>query len=906
SASTWNPVGVPTSGDSVTISTGTTVTMDKNNATCNYLLIKGTAEWNLAKKVDVGSGGITLDNALLTFSGTIGTLKTTGDLRTVGDTSTINGVKLEIGGSTIVNAGAVFKTTATNGAKQTNDLIVNGSWDCLVSDAWKIDGNLTFNGTAFVSGGGTYSFTGSNKTISGNPITIDRIKIDTLASVTNTTSLTVITDLTGLGTFSQGANSTLNISTTSSHFKIAHFNASANGNTFIYDRDGVQKIEQPNDGAYYNLKLEGTNTKSTTGTLKINGDLTIQSKLDVTTNNDSILLDGNWTNNGIFDKRKGIVFLNGNSTQEIFNATNEFFYKLICNGNGTKMLASAISVDSTLEINSSCSLDVGTGNYQITLKGNWINNGTFNAEKGNILLDGNVAQQLGGTNSTSFYDIDLKNTAGTYIANAENLLGTLTLTKGTFTTTGKTFTLTSNANGTARIASIPSVADFIGNITMQRYIPTGENGWRFLASAVSGATLQQWANCFATSGFTGSTDPSNSFTSIYRYDETSLGNFSNGYVAATNVTNPILNTGGYWCYVGPTPLTIKVTGTPNKFTQTFSPTYTASTGASQDGWNMISNTYPSAIDWDASGWTKTNINNAIYIWNSQLQQYASYVAGVGTNGGSNVIPTSQSFWVQANASNPKLKMKENVKTAANQAFTKINALNNTSNQKIHLRISGNNFSDETYILFNSNATKAFDSLYDSRKLFSTNTAVPSISSLSINADYAINTLPELDSSISIPIRVKVGTSGIYTISSDNLTNIPASSCLVLEDLLKGTSTDLKSTNSYTFSISDTTKDPRFLLHICYDSPTSVNAIAPQNNSVRLLTSNNNYSLQFSFDKVSDVAINVINMLGQKIISDQHQKVQNNTIPLNFPSTAKGIYFVRVQTDNQSFVFKVFR
>ena len=41
------------------------------------------------------------------------------------------------------------------------------------------------------------------------------------------------------------------------------------------------------------------------------------------------------------------------------------------------------------------------------------------------------------------------------------------------------------------------------------------------------------------------------------------------------------------------------------------------------GFNLVGNPYPSAIDWDAaSGWTKTNIDNAVYYFKaSATDQY---------------------------------------------------------------------------------------------------------------------------------------------------------------------------------------------------------------------------------------------------------------------------------------------
>jgi hypothetical protein len=77
----------------------------------------------------------------------------------------------------------------------------------------------------------------------------------------------------------------------------------------------------------------------------------------------------------------------------------------------------------------------------------------------------------------------------------------------------------------------------------------------------------------------------------------------------------------------------------------FAPTNEFSgTGVANDGWNLIANPYPSAIDWDAaSGWNKVNVNNAVYIYQADLDQYSTYIAGVGVNGGSRFIASSQGF-----------------------------------------------------------------------------------------------------------------------------------------------------------------------------------------------------------------------------------------------------------------------
>jgi hypothetical protein len=560
---------------------------------------------------------------------------------------------------------------------------------------------------------------------------------------------------------------------------------------------------------YHHLTISGSNTKSLTCSAAIAGNLQISSgTFDVTAANFTIDLSGNWTNTGgTFNPRNGIVNLIGTSAQTITKAAGESFYNILIAGSGPINLGGPITVSNDLGINST--LDVSASNYTINLGRNWANNGTFIAQQGTLVLNGSTAQVLGGSSVTTFRNITLSNSAGASITNSQNLTGILTISAGTFTTTGQTFTLISDASGTARIAAIPAGGNINGNITMQRYI-TGSTDWRMLGSAVSGQTLAEWQDDFAMSGFPGSLDPAMPFVSVYTYDETQTGIKDIGWVAATDISNQITPGKGYFVYIGPNPVTVDITGAPNKFAQSFSLSYTPNAGALDDGWCMVANPYPSSIDWNASGWTKTNVNNAVYVWNSAAQQYASYVSGFGTNGGSNIIPSSQAFWVQANAASPAISMTETVKSLTDQAFLR-SASMQQGEYVFKLKVSGNSYSDEAVIRFDPAATTGFDGGLDAQKFYSFNPNVPSIATAPDSIDYSINSLPPLTANISIPVRVMVGVSGTYTIS-DSLVAMPLSSCLVLEDLLTGTMTDLRTSN-YTFTISDTTQYPRFLIHV---------------------------------------------------------------------------------------------
>ena len=55
--------------------------------------------------------------------------------------------------------------------------------------------------------------------------------------------------------------------------------------------------------------------------------------------------------------------------------------------------------------------------------------------------------------------------------------------------------------------------------------------------------------------------------------------------------------------------------------------------------------------------------DAVYIRDNGNATVASYVSGVGTNGGTGRIATGQAFWVQSVAINPILSISETSKSA---------------------------------------------------------------------------------------------------------------------------------------------------------------------------------------------------------------------------------------------------
>jgi len=482
---------------------------------------------------------------------------------------------------------------------------------------------------------------------------------------------------------------------------------------------------------------------------------------------------------------------------------------IICAGDSV-YLSENIEVHD-LTINNSGSLDVTIANYNIDVLGNWVNNGNvstpgFQSRSATVAFKGVSLQQING--ATKLNNLLIDNTSGVNVVQGrQDIVGTLTLTNGLFNT-NDSVVLCSDGNGTARIAEIIG-GSIAGEITVERFVVQGINNWRFFSSPVGGATLADWQDDFATSGFPGSDAPNFGWTSLYSYDETLSGASSNGYLAPTHVSDPINVGEGYMIYLGPLPLTFEVKGPANTGTFSLPVTYTddVSQPDSEDGWNLVGNPYPSAIDWDSPSWIKTNIGSTIYILKED-GSYASYPGeGPGTNGGTKDIASSQGFWVQATGINPVLTATEGVKSTVDVNFLKSSG----PASFIKLAVGNNGFKDEAIVRFHPGAADTLDK-FDGAKLTNTNSNMPNLSTVVDNMDLVINSMADSTQEFSLPVRALFSSTGTYTleITTSNLT-VPQNSIFVLQDLLTGTITDLMIDSAYTFTISNLSNNPRFTL-----------------------------------------------------------------------------------------------
>jgi hypothetical protein len=254
-----------------------------------------------------------------------------------------------------------------------------------------------------------------------------------------------------------------------------------------------------------NMHLTGGGiTVGTGATINIVGSVTVGNTSTVT-NNSSIILTGNWTNNGgTYTGSTGTVSFKGAAAQAINGtASSHTFNHVVINQ------SPAATVDMNAAVNvanltfTSGKLSIGSNTLGI---GGTITNSVTGGLKGSSSSSITIAASnaagtmsfdqttLGTTNVLR--NLTLNTSASTSIGNVLNLAagtttapGTLTLANGAVLTTNDILTLKSNASGTSRVAEIPvngsgvAQATITGKVTVERWV-SSRRAWRLICVPV--------------------------------------------------------------------------------------------------------------------------------------------------------------------------------------------------------------------------------------------------------------------------------------------------------------------------------------------------------------------------------------------------------------------------------------
>jgi hypothetical protein len=458
-------------------------------------------------------------------------------------------------------------------------------------------------------------------------------------------------------------------------------------------------------------------------------------------------------------------------------------------------------------------------NGNIVVTANWVNNGTFTHNGGTLIFAGSV-QTLGGTSATQFNNLTIAAGSKTSIISSGQMVRGVVLSNDTLNANGN-LTLLSTAAQTALVSG-SGTGEVIGKLIMQRYLPTGF-GYKYFSSPFTRDTVND---------FSSEINLAASFPDVYSFNE-SLS--SAGWVNYTNPSGLLTPLSGYAVNFGSSsaPLTVSLTGVVNNHTisspilYNHNQTYTL-------GFNLVGNPYPSPVDWNAvGGWTKTNVDNAIYFFsngtvNQYTGTYSSYVNGISSNGiASNIIAAMQGFFIHvSNGTFPVSGLLAVNNTARNLNLTTV-FLDYTVPQtpSPFVRLSAGFYDegsegDPAAFYFKAGADGTFDNNLDALKLMNTHTGVPNLYAIATDtARLSIYALPDtFDSVEKVPLGLTTAQDGWISFKATDIENMPPGLYVYLSDTKTGIKQDLQNAPPYRLYLASGEYKNRFFLNFSTKEP----------------------------------------------------------------------------------------
>lgn len=588
----------------------------------------------------------------------------------------------------------------------------------------------------------------------------------------------------------------------------AQIDATQSGSTVLFAGAGPQQIPE---GAFVNNQVQNLTINNAahvvlSGTLNISGAFTaISGRLNTYTN-------------------LATLGFNGTNLQPLPASAllNNRVYNLNINNLAGVNLTGNLTIDNTLNLEAGDFSIAGTtltfrnGNIPVSR-----NTGTLTTSNTTNLVFGVAGGTLGNpftlpsglfTSSPVINNLTINRDNPLTLGNQMiSVRGIVLITNGVLNTSTN-LTLLSDNSQTALIDGAGS-GSVSGTVHMQRYLPSGF-GYKYVGSPFSNARVE---------GFAEEIDLSGSFPNFYRYDENRE---STGWVNYTDILGELSPMTGYAANSGSSasPKTLELSGTVNNGSiaavnlLNHDKTYT-------QGFNLMSNPYPSPIDWDAAqGWTRSNIDDAVYYFDAGTTDqyggtYSTYINGVSSNGvAGRYIASMQGFFVHVSDGTYPVQgsfgMDNQVRVAQlSPAFHK----NSNPDQKPLIRISvgrelENSNKDYLVVYLDEAATTAFEPELDAIKLNNTDASVPNAGAISSDGRIlSVGAWPKTTGELEIPLSVKIAEAGQLLFRLQDIENMWPGTKPYLKDKANGIVQNLLQNPEYRVYLQEGGTNHRFSL-----------------------------------------------------------------------------------------------
>lgn len=347
-----------------------------------------------------------------------------------------------------------------------------------------------------------------------------------------------------------------------------------------------------------------------------------------------------------------------------------------------------------------------------------------------------------------------------------------------------------------------------------------------------------------------------------------------------------------------------------------------------EGWNLIGNPYPSALDIEefyANSNNQSILDGTIYLWthnteialsgtsyNYSKADYASYnmTGGTGTTSGNTTTPegkvaAGQAFFIKGTAlGNAEFNNSMRVRAGGqNNQFFKpgptevVENWQTTGKHRVWLNLtSTQNDFNQTLIGYIENATNELDWGYDG-DVFSG--GIVSLYSIADNKPLTIQgrALPfsNLDE---VPLGYKTTLTGTLTISIDHLDGLLEGQNIYIKDNVLNVVHNLKD-SEYNFTTVPGTFNDRFVLRYLPQENLNTNTAVIDENSIVVFNNNNQISIQ-SPDQLID-KVEIYDLNGRLLFSKN--KINGTTFTTQNLNVNAQVILVKITTDTKGELVK---
>lgn len=506
----------------------------------------------------------------------------------------------------------------------------------------------------------------------------------------------------------------------------------------------------------------------------------------------------------------------------------------------------------------------GASNTDWATSGNWSNGiPTVNHD---VTIPAGKSPIISATTSADCYDLTLEGNATLTIQSDATNSGSLII--------GGTYTGSATA------------------VTYQRYFTDAKE--QMFGSPLSGQTID---NDFLND---------NSIDGMIHYLEASDNWSTNYYPTYAPGTNFVLGK-GYMAKRDGSGV-VNLTGTPNNATVDISLT------RSNNGWNLLSNPFTSAINATTTAHTTNNLITensanldpsyaALYIWN---QGTTSYLIINNAGDGSlvqNYLQVGQGFFVRS--SDPATgTFSITPAMQSHQTAIAFKSSEETSWASIILNAEINEAKESTKILFREDMSSGLDIGYDAG-VFKSNPDFSLYSRLveDNGVDFGLQCLPSNYNELIIPIGLDAKAGEIVKFNINAL-NIPEEYAVILEDRTANTFTNLSDeTAEYTIQLTnDSDGTGRFFIHTSFKSALEIDDLATVN-AFQVFSRAKDHQLVIRGNANENATARIYSITGKQIAVVNLKQSAENIIPFNEEA---GVYIVQITnevgTQTQKFIW----